>query len=65
MPGAMKRQAALLFRRLGLHEPHGRPANGFADRLCVSNIVLLPLHGGLHVSRRHQANGVTERLEFA
>jgi hypothetical protein len=35
MPGAMKRQATLLLRCLGLHEPHVRPANGLADCLCV------------------------------
>jgi superfamily I DNA/RNA helicase len=30
----MKRQATLLLRCLSLHEPHVRPANGFADRLA-------------------------------
>jgi hypothetical protein len=56
MPGAMKHQATLLLRRLGFYEPHGRPANGFADRLCVGSIVFLPLHVGLHVGRRHHAS---------
>src|SRR5882724_12450864 len=47
MPAAMNRQATLLLSCLGLHEPHVRPANGLADCLCVSGIVLLPLHVGL------------------
>src|SRR5215475_1736982 len=65
MPGAMKRQATLLLRCFGLHEPHVRPANGLTDRLCVSSIVLLPLHVGLHIGRWHQPDLVTERLQFA
>jgi tetratricopeptide (TPR) repeat protein len=32
----------------------------FADRLGVSDIILMPLHIGLHVSRRHQANGMAQ-----
>src|SRR5215813_406077 len=64
MPGAMKRQATLLLRCLGLHEPHVRPANGLADRFCVVGIVLLPLHIGLYVGRRHEPDLVTERLQF-
>src|SRR5689334_22334923 len=64
MPGAMKRQATLLLRCLGLHEPHVRPANGLADCLCVGGIVLLPLHVRLHIGWRHQPNLVTKRLQF-
>src|SRR5262245_7041763 len=64
MPGAMKRQATLLFRCFGFHEPHVRPANGLADCLCIGGIVLLPLHAGLHIGWRHQPNLVTERLQF-
>src|SRR5262245_34857567 len=64
MPGAMKRQATLLLRCLGLHEPHVRPANGLADRLCVGGIILLPLHVGLHIGRRHEPDLVTKRLQF-
>src|SRR5215470_2578472 len=65
MPGAMKRQATLLLRCLGLHEPHVRPANGLADCLCVGGVVLMPFHVGLHISRRHEPDLMTERLQFA
>src|SRR5688572_3734314 len=64
MTRAMKRQATLLLRRLRLHEPHVRPANSLADCLRVSSIVLLPLHVGLHIGRRHEPDLVTERLQF-
>src|SRR5215470_14756175 len=64
MPCAMKRQTTLLLRCLGLYEPHVRPANGLTDRLCVGGIVLLPLHVGLHISRRHEPDAVAERLKF-
>jgi len=47
MPAAMNSQATLSLSCLGFHEPHVRPANGLADCLCVSGIVLLPLHVGL------------------
>src|SRR5688572_30176630 len=40
---AMEHQAALLFRRLSLDEPHVRPNNGFADRLSIGSIILLSL----------------------
>src|SRR5277367_3472998 len=56
MPGAMKRQTALLFGRLGWHEPHVWPGHRLANRFRVGGIVLLPLHIGLHVGRRHQAH---------
>ena len=36
-----------------------------ADRLGISGIVLMPLHIGLHVGRRHQPHGVAKRLELA
>jgi hypothetical protein len=36
MARAMEHQAALLFRRLRLHEPHVWPDNGPADRLSIS-----------------------------
>src|SRR5882724_13721625 len=64
MPAAMNRQATLLLSCLGLHEPHVRPANGLADCLCVSGIVLLPFHVGLHIGRRHEPDLVTKRLQF-
>ncbi len=62
---AMKHQAALLFCCLGLDEPHVWPNNGFADRLGIGSIVLLPLEIGLHTGRRHQPDGVTECLQFS
>jgi len=36
MARAMEHQAALLFGRLRLHEPHVWPDNGPADRLSIS-----------------------------
>ena len=65
MASTMERQAALLLGRLGRHEPHVRSGDRLADSLRVSRIVLMPLHVGLHVGRRHQANGVAKRLELA
>ena len=65
MTGTMQRQATLLLARLGRHKPHIRSGDRLADRLGVNRIVLMPLHIGLHVGRRHQANGVAECLQFA
>src|SRR5262249_4160715 len=48
-----RQQAALLFGRLGGHEPHVCSADRFANGLSVCSIVLLPLDVGLHVGRRH------------
>ena len=64
MTGTVQRQAALLLWRLGRDEPHVWSGDRLADRLGVSGIVLMPLHIGLHVGRRHQANDMTKRLEF-
>jgi hypothetical protein len=64
MARAMERQTALLLGRLGLDEPHVRPGNGLADRLRVRGIILLPFNVWLHVGRRHQPHGVSERLEL-
>jgi molybdenum-dependent DNA-binding transcriptional regulator ModE len=65
MPCAVKHQATLLLRRLAWHEAHIGAADGFADSLRVSHVVLLPFDVGLHVSRRHQSRGMTEGLKFA
>src|SRR6516162_9001107 len=65
VPGTVQRQAALLPWRFGRHEPHVRPADRLTDRLGISGIVLMPLHIGLHVGRRHQAHGVAKGLKFA
>jgi len=53
MARAMERQTALLLGGLGRNEPHVCPGDGFADRLGISGIVLLPLDVGLHIGRRH------------
>jgi hypothetical protein len=60
----MQHQATLLFRRLGLDEPHIGPCDCFADGLRVSGIILLPLDVGLHIGRRHQTHGMAKRLEL-
>jgi hypothetical protein len=65
MACAMKHQAALLLRRLGWHEPHVGARDRFANRFCVSHVVLLPFDVGLHVGRRHQSHGMAKCLEFA
>ena len=65
MACGMKRQAALLFGRLGRHEAHVSPCDGFANRFRVSRIILVSFHARLDIGRRHQAYGVTERLKFA
>ena len=65
MTGTVENQAALLLGCLGRDEPHVRPADSLADGLRISRIVLMPLDVGLHVGRRHQANGVAQRLELA
>ena len=65
MARTVEHQAALLLGRLGRDEPHVRPADCLADRLCIGGIILLPLDVGLHVGRRHQPNGVAKRLQLA
>src|SRR5471032_1648156 len=65
MAGAMKHQAALLLRRLRRYEPHVGSGDRLANRFRVGHVVLLPLYIGLHVGRRHQPNGMAERLKFA
>jgi hypothetical protein len=64
MPRAVKHQAALLLGRLGWHKPHIGSGHCLADGLGIGGIVLLPLDVGLHVSRRHQPHGMTERLQL-
>src|SRR5450631_2705716 len=65
MAGAVKHQAALLLRRLRRYETHVSSGDRLADSLCVSHVILLPFDIGLHVGRRHQPNGMAERLKFA
>jgi hypothetical protein len=65
MAGAVKHQTALLLGGLGWYKPHVGPADRFANGLCVSRIVLLPLDVGLHIGGRHQPHGVTQCLELA
>src|SRR5476649_734844 len=65
MARAMKHQATLLLRCLCWHEAHVGSGNRFTNRLSVSHVILLPFDIGLHVGRRHQPNGIAERLKFA
>ena len=44
--------------RLELDEAHGGPARGFGNRLGIAVVVLLRLHVGPHILRRHQADAV-------
>jgi len=65
MPCAVKHQATLLLGSFGSNEPHIGPRDRFADCLGINGIILVPLHVGLHIGRRHQAHSVAERLQFA
>ncbi len=65
MPCAVECQTALLLGGLGRHKPHVWPRDGFADRFCVSRIVLMSLDVRFDVGRRHQTYGVAKRLKFA
>src|SRR6202167_5205343 len=65
MASTMKHQAALLLGRLCWDEPHVGAGDGFANRFCVSHVVLMPFEVGLDVSRRHQSHSMAKRLELA
>ena len=65
MARAVEHQAALLLGCFGGNEPHVGPGDRFADGLSVCSIVLLPLHIGLHVGRRHQTYRMPQSLELA
>ena len=65
MARAVKHQAALLLGRLCWHKPHVGSGDRFANRFCVSHVVLLPFDVGLHVSRRHQSHGMAKCLQLA
>src|SRR3979409_2555998 len=54
MACAVKHQAALLLGRLCWHEPHVGSGDRFANRLCVSHVVLLPFDVGVYVRSRGQ-----------
>ncbi len=60
----MEHETALLFGRLGLNEAHARSHDSFTDGFGIGSVVLLALEVGLHVGRRHQPNGVAERLQL-
>ena len=64
MARAMKHQATLLLGGLGLHEPHVRPGDRFADGLGVSHVILLPFDIRPYVGRRHQSHGMAKRFDF-
>src|SRR5215471_13002615 len=61
----MQRQYALLIERLDRDKPHVRPDDGFADRLSIGCIGLVPLHVWLDVLRWDQPHGMAETGEFA
>jgi hypothetical protein len=62
--GAVQDEHTLLLGRFDLDEAHRWARHGFADGLRVGGIVLLVLHVGLHVARRHQAYAVPELLDL-
>ncbi len=47
------------------HEAHGRVLHGFANRLGVSSVVLLPLYKRLEIGPRDQPHDMAELAEFA
>src|SRR4051795_591197 len=62
--GAEHDPVRLLLLAFHRHEAHARPLGGFADRLGIRPVVLLPLHVRLDVGRRDQAHGVAQLAEF-
>ena len=46
----VQREHGLLLHVLDRHEPHIRPSNCFADRLGVSNVILIVLRALLNAS---------------
>ena len=49
----------------GSNERHIRPRDRFADCLGINGIILVPLHVGLYIGRRHQPHGMTKSLELS
>ena len=62
--GSVHHQDGLLIRCLDLNKPHGRPCHRFADRFRIGHVVLVPLHIGLHVARRHQTHLVPQCFDL-
>jgi len=60
----MKNQDALLFASLDLDKAHGRAGHGLTDRLGIRSIILLPLHIGFYIARRHQSHPMPQ-TEFS
>jgi hypothetical protein len=60
----MQQQSRLLLGRLGRNEAHRWPLNRLANRFRVRRVVLVALHIGLDVLRRHQPHLVAERLQL-
>jgi hypothetical protein len=54
-----------LLDRLGRHEAHGRPLDGFGNGFSVAEIVFVALAEGLHELDGDQLHLVTERQELA
>jgi hypothetical protein len=63
-PASVQQHGGLLFSRLDRHEPHRRPHNGLADGFRIRGIVLVPLHIGFYVLRRHQPHLMTQRAQL-
>src|SRR4051812_12857615 len=62
--GAEHDPIRLLLLAFHRHEAHARALGGFADRLGIRPVVLLPLHVRLDVGRRDQAHGVAQLAEL-
>ena len=65
LTNAMERLQIELIGSLCRHELHGGPLHRLGNRLCVAEVVLLPLRIGTHVLCRHQPGVVAKPLELA
>jgi len=63
--GSMQHQHALLIDRLHLREPHVRACDRFANGFGIRFIVLLGLHVGFDVCRRHEPDLVAKLFDRA
>ncbi len=62
---AVHQQRRLLLGRLHRHEAHRWPLDGFANRLGIGRVILVALHVGLHILRRHETNLMAKRPQLA
>jgi hypothetical protein len=61
----MQHQDRLLCGRLDWDEPHGRSRHCLTNRLGIRHVVLVALHVGLHVARRHHPDLMAQRRDLA